>query len=93
MTAKRPTAGETRQPPAPRNDPTLAHLLRQIALHQETAALLDQRAQNATSPAQATVLRQRAAARRAIAQQLRQQLGAEWRAGRPEPGLFRADHR
>jgi hypothetical protein len=50
-----------------------ARQLRQIALHRETAALLDLRASRATSEAEAMRLRRRAAQRRAIAQALRQQ--------------------
>jgi hypothetical protein len=60
-------------------DQTLVKQLRRIALHQETAALLELRAGRATSPTEAALLRRRAATRRSTAQQLRAQLAAQRR--------------
>ena len=56
--------------------PTLAATLRRIALHQETAALLEQRALRATPAEAADSLRRRAAAHARQAQQLRAALAA-----------------
>jgi hypothetical protein len=48
------------RPPSPLDDPRVARELRRIALHQETAALLELRAQQATSVGDAELLRRRA---------------------------------
>lgn len=52
-------------------DPHLAAQLRRMALHLETAAVLDTRALRATDPAQSAVLRRRAEQRRTEAQRIR----------------------
>jgi hypothetical protein len=57
-------------------DPQLASELRRMALHLETAAVLDLRAQRATDPAQVAVLRRRAEQRRREAARIRAQLAA-----------------
>jgi hypothetical protein len=57
-------------------DPQLASELRRMALHLETAAVLDLRAQRATDPAQVAVLRRRAEQRRQEAARIRAQLAA-----------------
>jgi hypothetical protein len=66
--------------PAPRGavpaDPRLATDLRRMALHLETAAVLDLRAGRASDPVQAGVLRRRAAQRRAEAARIRARLSA-----------------
>jgi hypothetical protein len=67
-----------RRLPAPRHDPYVAESLRRIALHQETAALLELRALQAAKVGDAELLRRRAADRG----QLSQQLAAD-RAARP----------
>jgi hypothetical protein len=68
----------TRPAPGPRGavsaDPQLASELRRMALHLETAAVLDLRAQRATDPAQVTVLRRRAEQRRREAARIRAHL-------------------
>jgi hypothetical protein len=66
--------------PAPRGavplDPRLATDLRRMALHLETAAVLDLRAGRSTDPVQAAVLRRRAAQRREEAGRIRARLSA-----------------
>jgi hypothetical protein len=57
-------------------DPRLATDLRRMALHLETAAVLDLRAQRAADPAQAAVLLRRAAQRREEAGRIRARLSA-----------------
>jgi hypothetical protein len=57
-------------------DPQLAAELRRMALHLETAAVLDIRAQRATDPAQIAVLRRRAEQRRREAARIRAHLAA-----------------
>ena len=64
--------------------------LRQMALHLETAALLEQRAHRAGDPMEVTVLRRRGEQRRREAARIREQLAAQGlvlgRAGRVVPG-------
>jgi hypothetical protein len=57
-------------------DPQLASDLRRMALHLETAAVLDLRAQRASDPAQVAVLRRRAEQRRREAARIRTHLAA-----------------
>jgi hypothetical protein len=57
-------------------DPRLASELRQMALHLETAAVLELRASRATDPAQVVVLRRRAEQRRREAARIRTHLAA-----------------
>jgi hypothetical protein len=57
-------------------DPQLAHELRRMALHLETASVLELRAGRSTDPAQVTVLRRRAEQRRAEAARIRERLSA-----------------
>lgn len=57
--------------------PELAADLRQMALHLETAAVLEIRARRATDPAQVAVLRRRAEQRRAQADRIRAKLTAD----------------
>jgi hypothetical protein len=57
-------------------DPQLASDLRRMALHLETAAVLDLRAQRAGDPAQVAVLRRRAEQRRREAARIRAHLAA-----------------
>jgi hypothetical protein len=57
-------------------DPQLAHELRRMALHLETAAVLELRADRSTDPAQVTVLRRRAEQRRGEAARIRARLSA-----------------
>jgi hypothetical protein len=57
-------------------DPRLAAELRRMALHLETASVLDLRAQRATDPAQVAVLRRRAEQRRGEAARIRAALAA-----------------
>ena len=71
------TGRVARRPSSPVDDPRVALQLRRIAVHQETVALLELRAQQAASTGDAALLRRRAAERRALAQQLRTQLAAE----------------
>ncbi|WP_369133112.1 hypothetical protein [Modestobacter sp. I12A-02662] len=81
------------EPPDPRTDgaprvPSLARRrdvldqLRRIALHLETAAVLDRRAARSGNAALAEVLRERAEQRRRTAERLRAGLLAADRAGR-----------
>jgi hypothetical protein len=56
-------------------------LLRRVAVHEEVAQLLDWRADRSSSPALSAVLRERAAERRGLAEQLRVRLAAS--RGRP----------
>jgi hypothetical protein len=58
-------------------DPQLASELRRMALHLETAAVLDLRAQRATDPAQVAVLRRRAEQRRREAARIRGRLAEQ----------------
>ena len=67
--------------PFPLDDPELAERWRQMVLFQETAKLLDLRAQQAHSPAEAAPLRRRAAQRRRWADHLGQHLPTTGRAG------------
>lgn len=71
-------------PDAPRPRATPAEELRRIALHQETAALLEQRALRAASPVEADLLRRRAAEHARQAQLLRAALSAR-RGARVQP--------
>jgi hypothetical protein len=57
-------------------DPQLASDMRRMALHLETAAVLDLRAQRASDPAQVAVLRRRAEQRRREAARIRAHLAA-----------------
>lgn len=57
-------------------DPQLAAELRRMALHLETAAVLDLRAQRSTDPALVAVLRRRAEQRRREAARIREVLSA-----------------
>lgn len=57
-------------------DPRLATELRRMALHLETAAVLDLRAGRSADPVQAAVLRRRAAQRREEAGRIRARLSA-----------------
>lgn len=59
---------------SPRSNPIAAEMLREIALHQETAVLLEFRARQADRPEKADLLRRRAGAHRQVAQQLRERL-------------------
>jgi hypothetical protein len=69
-------------PPAgPHDHAAFAASLRRIALHQETARVLDLRASRAATDDQAALLRRRAEQHRRTAQRLRQELGAAL--GRP----------
>jgi hypothetical protein len=54
----------------------IVELLRQAAVHAETAAVLDRRAGRCSSPALATVLRERATAHRRRAERVRADLAA-----------------
>jgi hypothetical protein len=75
-------SGDRALPPgtAPRGalpvDPRLATDLRRMALHLETAAVLDLRARRADDPVQAAVLHRRAAQRREEAARIRTRLSA-----------------
>lgn len=69
----RPLAGPRAAAPA---DPQLAAELRRMALHLETAAVLDLKARRSTDPAQAAVLRRRAEQRRREAARIRALLAA-----------------
>jgi hypothetical protein len=57
-----------------RSNPIAAETLREIALHQQTAAVLDFRARQATNQEKVEGLRRRAAQRRLLAEQLRDHL-------------------
>ena len=75
------TSEPAQQPvPGPRAavsaDPQLAQELRRMALHLETAAVLELRASRATDPAQVAVLRRRAEQRRREAARIRAHLAA-----------------
>jgi hypothetical protein len=69
----RPLPGLRSAAPA---DPHLAAELRLMALHLETASVLDLKAQRSTDPAQVAVLRRRAAQRRHEAARIRAHLAA-----------------
>lgn len=72
---------------SPRNDPQVAEQLRRIALHEETAGMLELRAQRAGSEPGADQLRRRADGHRAQARLLRSRLAVGARAGSPVPAL------
>lgn len=63
----------------PRDHPALAASLRLVALHQETALLLELRAGRVAADGQAALLRRRAEQHRKIAHRLRQDLAAALR--------------
>jgi hypothetical protein len=65
--------GQARSLAAPTRHEILDNL-RRLAVHLETAALLDRRADRSDNPALATVFRERAEQRRRIAAQLREHL-------------------
>jgi hypothetical protein len=77
---------EVRELPSPHRTggPDLAADLRKMALHLETAAVLELRARRTTDPAQVATLRHRADQRRRQAARLRARLAAEG-AAVPEP--------
>jgi hypothetical protein len=70
--------------PVAGSSPGAAAELRRMALHLETAAVLELRAQRATDPAQVDTLRRRAQQRRRQAARIRARLAAEG-AAIPEP--------
>lgn len=70
-------------PPGPRRHAAVAASLRQVALHQETASLLELRAAHAPTDEQAALLRHRARQHLQIAHRLRQELAVVL--GRPSP--------
>jgi hypothetical protein len=70
---RRPIPGLRGAAPA---DPQLAAELRRMALHLETAAVLELRAHRCTDPTQVAVLRRRADQRRRVAARLRSHLAA-----------------
>jgi hypothetical protein len=69
----RPVVGPRAAAPV---DPQLAAELRRMALHLETAAVLDLKAGRSTDPAQTAVLRRRADQRRREAARIRAHLAA-----------------
>jgi len=75
-------------PPVPEPSPDTAAELRRMALHLETAAVLESRAQRGTDPAQVDTLRRRAEQRRRQAARIRARLVADG-AARPEPAPVR----
>jgi hypothetical protein len=59
---------------SPLSNPIAAETLRAIALHQETAVVLEFRARQAAHPAKADMLLRRARERRQLAERLREHL-------------------
>ena len=77
---------ELREVPTPQRTggPDLSAALRKMALHLETAAVLDLKARRTTDPAQVAVLRRRAEQRRQQAARIRARLAASG-AAVPDP--------